>query len=375
MKYRDYNNKTIKKAITDISNITDEKAYKKLREVKQSIKDIKDGFTPIQKKSKIDFYKTLNSLADYYFENHTCKSIKADELIYKLHCREEEFAVKSIYLMTRKELLEFQKTLQKRHPKKKYVHKADMVEDKTKYLSNKTVNDILRLCSRVIKYAIKNEEYTGDNLFNTIDHLKEDNITLKQMTDKEIETLLSAIKNAKSKRYDHIINFKLAYLYAQLAITTGARLQTILHIKVEDVNFQDKEINLYNFKTEKDYFGHIVNDEVENTLRDIIDNYCTNPSDYIFRNQKTGKKYHRYPLLVKEKLDELINKDRNEKNKITIRDLRNVFATRLINKGMNLSYIQNLLDHTTPNMTLRYARMLDKTGGKELKKMFEGVSL
>jgi hypothetical protein len=26
-------------------------------------------------------------------------------------------------------------------------------------------------------------------------------------------------------------------------------------------------------------------------------------------------------------------------------------------------------------MTLRYARMLDKTGGKELKKMFEGVSL
>jgi hypothetical protein len=157
MKYRDYNNKTIKKAITDISNITDEKAYKKLREVKQSIKDIKDGFTPIQKKSKIDFYKTLNSLADYYFENHTCKSIKADELIYKLHCREEEFAVKSIYLMTRKELLEFQKTLQKRHPKKKYVHKADMVEDKTKYLSNKTVNDILRLCSRVIKYAIKNE--------------------------------------------------------------------------------------------------------------------------------------------------------------------------------------------------------------------------
>jgi hypothetical protein len=42
---------------------------------------------------------------------------------------------------------------------------------------------------------------------------------------------------------------------------------------------------------------------------------------------------------------------------------------------MPLSYIQNLLDHTTPNMTLRYAIMLDKTGGDELKKIFEGMSL
>lgn len=375
MKYRDYNNKTIKKAITDIPNITDEKAYKKLREVKQNIKDIKDGFTPIQKKSKVDFYITLNSLANYYFENKETKSIKRDEYIYNLHCKEEEFAIKSIYLITRKELLEFQKKLKKKHPKKKYVHSTNMIEDKTKYLSNKTVNDIMRLCSRVIKYAIENEEYIGDNLFITIEHLKVDNITLKQMTDEEIETLLLAIKNEKPRREDHIYNFKLAYLYALLAITTGARLQTILHIKVEDIDFKEKVIELNNFKTEKVYFGHIVNDEVESALKDIIDNHCSNPSDYIFRNQRTGKKYHRYPLLVKEKLDSIINKDKNEKNKITIRDLRNVFATRLINKGMNLSYIQNLLDHTTPNMTLRYARMLDKTGGKELKKMFEGVNL
>ncbi len=142
---------------------------------------------------------------------------------------------------------------------------------------------------------------------------------------------------------------------------------------MEDISFTDKTISLYNYKTDTPYFGHIVSDEVENTLKE----YCKNkkPEDYIFYNYKTQKVYDGYPIIVKRKLDEIINNSREPKDRLAVRDFRNVFATRLINKGMNLSHIQNLLNHKTPNMTSRYAQLLDKTGGEELKQMFEGVNL
>ena len=61
--------------------------------------------------------------------------------------------------------------------------------------------------------------------------------------------------------------------------------------------------------------------------------------------------------------------NQNPKNRSIIKDFRNVFATRLINKKMNISFIQKFLNHKTSIMTARYAQIMDEEGGDDLREL------
>ena len=372
MKYRDHNNKVVKKAIRGIENITHNKALTEFNRVKKEVADIKAGIAPEQKKDKNKF-NTLNDLADYYFENHEFKRKKESRNEYNFHCINEEFTSKPLFTVSKDDLLEFRNKLKKKNVSR-WIYGVGLTVDKTKTLSPKKVNNVMALCSTIIKYAIEHEKYKGENPFRLVKKLKVDNVRLKLMSEEEIELYLTTLKNYKPTKKIHTINTKLAYLFALLALTTGARVQTILNIKIEDIDFDNKIIHLYNFKTETPYIGHIVSDDVESVLREVVKLF-DGKSEYIFYSIDTRQRYKNFPRLVKRVLDEKINSQRKEIDYLTVKEFRNVFATRLINKGMNLSYIQNLLNHKTPTMTQRYAQLLDKTGGEELKKMFDGVRL
>lgn len=372
MKYRDYKNNPVRKAIKNIPNITHNKALKEFNRVKQEIYEIKNGLN-IKKEYKINLI-TLNEMADFYFENHLFKKVHEERKRYDFHVKEEEFASKPLVLVSTKDLYEFKDKMLKKHPVK-WIYKDRIAYDENKTLQPATVQNNLVLCNTIIRYSIENERYKGNNPFNYMKRIKVDNVRLKKMSEDEIEEYLNALKTAKHRvnRDDYVYSFKLGYLFALLALTTGARKRTILKIKVKDIDFNEKTIDLYNYKTDTPYIGHIVSDEVENVLKEHIRNL--DKEEYIFYNPNTYKVYDGYPSIVKKKLDEIINKKREPKDRLAVRDFRNVFATRLINKGMSLSHIQNLLNHKTSNMTSRYAQMMEKTGGKELKEMFKNVKL
>lgn len=362
MKYRDENNKVVKKAIKGIPNITHEKALKAFNKVKLEISDIKEN-KPIQRK-RVSELTTFNEMAQYYFETHEFKSKKNEMQRFSKHCQEEEFNTKLFALITFDELDEWVNKLKKKRP-------SNINDPKSKkILSAKSISNILTLCISIVKYSKQNRKYNGDILFDQIKKPKIDNVTLKQMTEEEIELFFEKLQEEDIKQKG---SYTIGYLYGLLALTTGAREQTILNIKKEDINFNKKIIHLYNFKTDTKYLGHIVNQEIESIIERIIS--INKQSDYLFYNYQTQKIYKKAPLIVRKTLDNHINYNRDEDSIITVRDLRNVFATRLINKGMSLSHIQNLLSHKTPTMTTRYAQMLDTTGGDELKELFSGVKL
>ena len=248
-------------------------------------------------------------------------------------------------------------------------------------MSNKTVNSVIALCSTIVEFARKKGKYKGDNPFFYVEKLKVDNIRIKKMTEEEIEKYLKSLHTADI-RYTRDIAwhdttpYRISYLFALLALTTGARVQTLLNIKIsKDLDFEKKEIALYNFKTDTPYIGHIVSDKVTEVIKEIINNNGFPNREYLFCIKGTENKYVNYPNPVRHKLDSIINKDRMGDELLTVRDLRNVFATRLINRGMPLSFIQNLLSHKTPNMTARYAQMMKGTGGAELKQDFSDMKL
>ena len=348
--YRDENNKTIKRKL-NIPNLTDNKALNELQKVKTEIREIKAGNESKVKltRQKASTFKTLNEMADFYFEYHDFKTKEGSKGIYDLHFRDDEIGKKLFKLITLQDLKLWQKAMINKNIK---IHNA---RNKTRKMSNKTINNVLAVGIAIIRYARKNEKYDGEILLDRLEKLKVDNVRLKTMTDEEIELLFNKLKEeAKTPLGTHK-----AYLYAILALTLGAREQTILNIKKSDIDFKNNIIHLDNFKSDRKYKLPLI-EEVKILLEQERD-------DYIFINERTKKLYSKAPASVKRILDRFINVNRDDDGKIRIRDLRNVFATRLINQGESLSFISSLLDHKTTQITQRYAQMLETAGHEELK--------
>jgi len=302
--------------------------------------------------------KTLHDMYNFYIENNTHKSLANTKSRYKQHLEGERFSTKHITLITLEELKDF-----KRNLLKKKAFKKDT------FLTNKSINEIILLAVRLVNYAIQEEKFNGPNPFSKIKKEKVDNIRIKQMSDEDFEIFFNAMKSA-DKRYPSSKNdYRIGYLFTLLALTTGAREQTILNIKIKNISFENNTIRLYNFKNEEYYIGHIVSDTIKEIIKEIIENNGFPNREYLFCLRDTEKKYANYPKQVKRVLDKEINSLRDTEERIAIKDFRNVFATRLINKKMNLKFIQKFLNHKTPNMTARYAQILDEEGGDDLREL------
>lgn len=384
IKYRDETQK-VRRELVEMDNLTIGKIKKLLADKKSSVRQIKtaiskgESYTPLKRKSNLN---TLNEMADFYFDTHISKTIDKERGRYNFHIVEEEFAKKQLLLITMDELNEFRTKLENKKPHN--VIRCELAGRISRFkdnkLSPKSVSSIIALCKTIVRYAIKKGKYNG---VNTLDHWEKptvDNVRLKMMTDKEIETYLESLQEVdirypRDRKEFEERPYRISYLFALLALTTGARRQTILHIKIKDIDFERKTINLYNRKSERPYIGHIVNDKVADVIKEIIENNGYPDREYLFCVKGTRTRYANYPNPVKHQLDLVINKNRDKDNLLTVRDLRNVFATTLIHKGVNISFIQNLLSHKTPTMTARYAQMMSEAGGDEVKDVMGGLNL
>lgn len=385
IKYRDENQK-VKRELVSEPNMTKGKAKSALENRRADIKKIKqaikngEAYSPsLNKKSSLN---TLNEMAEFYFDTHITKTSEKERTRFAFHLKDEEFANKPLVLITMEELNDFRTKLENKRPHN--IRRTEMAGKVSNYknekLSPKSVSSIIALCKTIVFYAIKKAKYKGENTLQYWEKPKVDNVRLKMMTDKEIELYLESLQEAdirypRDRKEFEERPYRISYLFALLALTTGARRQTILHIKIKDINFENKTISLYNRKSERPYLGHIVSDKVEEVIKEIIQNNGHPDREYLFCVKNSRTRYGNYPNPVKAKLDEVINKHREGDSILTVRDFRNVFATTLIHKGVNLSFIQNLLSHKTPTMTARYAQMMSSAGGDEVKSVMGGLNL
>ncbi|HBG5277819.1 TPA: tyrosine-type recombinase/integrase [Clostridioides difficile] len=156
---------------------------------------------------------------------------------------------------------------------------------------------------------------------------------------------------------------------------TGLRISDVLGLK------QDCLVKLNNkfwveTDIEKTYVkGHRIpiDDELANMLAVLIDtakknsNEDNNPENYIFvryKGSRKGKPYNQQ--WVKDKLN-LLAIDYNITDEIGNRyhlknhSFRHTFAIKMLNGGADILTVQELLAHASPEMTMRYAKLLDDT--------------
>jgi integrase len=180
--------------------------------------------------------------------------------------------------------------------------------------------------------------------------LKVDNHRERYLTTKEIKKLYEKIEDDTVK------------LFIQLSLSTGGRLETILNIKVKDINLDDKNITLKDLKNDSTYKGFI-NEKLLLSLSSHITDLSAN--DFVVGGKNTKIPTRTISRKIKNIIDELFNDGldkRDAKNRAVIHTLRHTFASHLAINGTPIFTIQKLMNHKDINMTLRYAKLAPDSG-------------
>ncbi|MDD3051023.1 MAG: tyrosine-type recombinase/integrase [Candidatus Cloacimonetes bacterium] len=165
------------------------------------------------------------------------------------------------------------------------------------------------------------------------------------LSEEEVTKILKQISNLKHQCIIYLI------------YSAGLRLSEVVHLKIEDIHSDRKQIFIRSAKGNKDRYG-ILSETVLQLLRNYYKEY--KPQLWLFEGQKR-EQYSRRSIqkIFKEAL--LLS---GVKKNASIHTLRHSFATHLLEHGTDLRYIQELLGHKSSKTTEIYTHITASARGK-----------
>ena len=160
----------------------------------------------------------------------------------------------------------------------------------------------------------------------------------------EIHKILQSITNLKHK------------MMISLLYSSGLRLSEVIHLKVKDIDTQEKIIMVREGKGKKDRMT-ILSEKIISDLSVFLED--RKPGEYVFvSNQKSGTGKDR-PLTSRsvEHILEIALVKAKISKKGTPHDLRHSFATHLLESGTDIHLIQKLLGHKNISSTTIYTKL------------------
>ncbi len=146
-----------------------------------------------------------------------------------------------------------------------------------------------------------------------------------------------------------------------LLLRTGMRIGEALGLRLNDLDLRERKVHL--FQGEKNSMGRVVylSDDVLLALKRWLRQRDQN-KEFVFYGQ--GNKATCYST-GRSRFVRYIQKAGLEPKGYTVHCLRHTFASELLNAGMRLECLQQLLGHQDIEVTRRYARLTDRTREEE----------
>ncbi len=171
----------------------------------------------------------------------------------------------------------------------------------------------------------------------------------RAMDPDDVKRLLSVISHVRNRAMILVM------------LRTGMRIGELLNTKVREVNFNERRIEIY--EASKNRTGRVVylSDDAQVALKAWFAQRDPR-KEFVFygigRNTIAyqGARAMFVKYLVKAGI---------EHRGYSLHCLRHTFASELLNAGMRLECLQQLLGHSSVEMTRRYARLTDKTREEE----------
>jgi site-specific recombinase XerD len=158
----------------------------------------------------------------------------------------------------------------------------------------------------------------------------------------EISRLLSSVANVKHKAI------------LMLAYSAGLRVGEVVRLNIEDIDAQRKLIHVRGAKGRKDRYT-ILSDVAIETLNLYLRTY--QPKKWLFHGKNENS--HLTVRSVEKIFDNAVRSAGVTKD-VSIHSLRHSFATHLLESGVDLRYIQELLGHKSSKTTEIYTHVSNK---------------
>jgi integrase/recombinase XerD len=146
-----------------------------------------------------------------------------------------------------------------------------------------------------------------------------------------------------------------------LLLRTGMRIGELLNTKLVDVYLADKKIMVYEGEKNRKGRAVCISDDASAALHAWLDERDSQKEYLFYAQGRHRMSYNNARVMFKKYLKQAGLQHKDYK----LHCLRHTFATELLNAGMRIECVQQLLGHSSIEMTLRYARLSDKTREQE----------
>ena len=195
------------------------------------------------------------------------------------------------------------------------------------------------LHSRINAMKFYYEQVLGrEKFFWEIPRPKKKYILPKVLGESELKKLFTALQNKKHK----------AILFT--AYSAGLRVSEVVNLELTHIDRSRMQLLIKNAKGKKDRYVML-----SPLLLDILTNYYKTsnprPKKYLFEGPEPNTPYSSSSM---QKIFQVARKNAGIQKQVSFHSLRHSFATHLLEKGVDIKYIRDLLGHFDIKTTARY---------------------
>jgi site-specific recombinase XerD len=186
---------------------------------------------------------------------------------------------------------------------------------------------------------LKKESPEIDRILKNIPNVKRQKKLPVILSKEEIEKMVVALKNVNHR------------LIIQIGYSGGLRASEIINLKWSDIDFSRDIIHIKGAKGKKDRI--VMLSPKEKKALKLLD---YGMDGYVFKTTRGGK----YTQRTIQKIVENACKSAGIKKRVSPHSLRHSFATHLLERGIDIRYIRDLLGHSDISTTLIYTKVSNK---------------
>ena len=189
----------------------------------------------------------------------------------------------------------------------------------------------------------------------------------KRLTVKVPDCLPRAIEPEDITKVVSIIDHSRDRAMILIMLRTGMRIGELLNLRVEEVNLKERRVEIY--EAEKSRVGRVVylSEDARFALKEWFKERDCDMKLVFYAQGRPKMSYGNARLRFRKYLAQAALAHKG----YTLHSLRHTCASELLNAGMRLECLQQLLGHSTIEMTRRYARLTDKTREEEYFRAME----
>lgn len=221
---------------------------------------------------------------------------------------------------------------------------------KEKRVSASTQNQVINAVKAYYEKVEKQERKTY-----YITRPKKPNQLPNVLSEQEVVRILKVSENLKHR------------CILMLVYSAGLRLSEVVNLKIEDIDSERMQIFIKAGKGQKDRYT-LLSRKALAVLRTYFKAY--RPDYWLFEGQNGGQ----YSKRSVQKIFKKACNNAKIRKRATLHTLRHSFATHLLEKGVSLRYIQELLGHQSSKTTEIYTH-LTKVGWDKIDSPLDGLDI